>query len=503
MGQSSNKGILKNNNEKKEEDLKNELNENYNNALKLKKVKEEDEKNELKKINQKWENEEKEKIIKEIDNKNLKGKKRKNSEENNATEVKPESDKNNSEDNSSNESEEKEQTSEEEDGEENEILESKLDEIKKKANSFLDDKMNDLIQKFKFAIDVNKYLAEEIEYIKKDSPKNLILPEKTVFIDNYIIKFLGYFGSELSLYKIKVLIEKEPSNEIIRDITFKMILSGLATQRAYKIKIQSSEHKKKFKENIQNWYNYSYKMKYKISADMKIDKKEIYFFNYDINNFEVIMIIHNQRLNGVENVLKSYNVKILTGNLLNNIILSPNMFLTKFCKNKSDWKTGMLFRGGYRYHPPFGWFGFALKLRNKFGEDNEWLGNKGKRGKEWCVAFHGIGRGDEFNKVLSILNNNLRVGPKQRYSNYINKRESTKKNFRYCGKGVYLTPDIKKAEHYAHKIKLGYFSKNIQFAVMARVDPDKIRDPGAVPINWILNGGNEEIRPYRLLVKMS
>ena len=47
-------------------------------------------------------------------------------------------------------------------------------------------------------------------------------------------------------------------------------------------------------------------MKYKISADMKIDKKEIYFFNYDINNFEVIMIIHNQRLNGVENVLKSY-----------------------------------------------------------------------------------------------------------------------------------------------------------------------------------------------------
>ena len=47
------------------------------------------------------------------------------------------------------------------------------------------------------------------------------------------------------------------------------------------------------------------------------------------------------------------------------------------------------------------------------------------------------------------------------------------------------------------------YKKEFQFAIQARVDPNKIRDPGYFPVNWILNGGNDEIRPYRLLVKMS
>ena len=125
------------------------------------------------------------------------------------------------------------------------------------------------------------------------------------------------------------------------------------------------------------------------------------------------------------------------------------------------------------------------------------------RKKEWCVAYHGIGRGNELDKVYSIIQTNLRKGPKQRYSVYLNTRKASKKEYKRCKKGVYLTPDISKAEKYAGKMKLGVYNKEFQFAIQARVDPNKIRDPGAVPINWILNGGNEEVRPYRLLVKMS
>jgi hypothetical protein len=283
-----------------------------------------------------------------------------------------------------------------------------------------------------------------------------------------------------------------------------MILSGLATQRIYKIILQNPENKKKFKENIQLWYNFNSKIKTKLAIFLKIDYKEIYFFNYDIDNFEVNMIIYNQRFNGVEVFLKSYNVKVITSNLLNNIIFSKYMFLTKYCKNKDDWPEkddddDNLYRGGLKYHPPYGWKGFALKLRNKFGEDEDWLGKTGKRGKEWCVAYHGIGKGDEFKKVLSILNTNLRQGPKQRYSTYMNKRQATSKQYRRCGKGVYVTPDISKAETYAHKTKIGNLNKEFQFAVMVRCDPTKIRDPGVFPVNWVLN--SEEIRPYRLLVK--
>ena len=116
--------------------------------------------------------------------------------------------------------------------------------------------MTDLYQRFNYTMEVNKYLGEEISYIQKKSRKNLVEPSLAIINKNYIIRFLGYLGKELSLYRIRTLIEVNPSNEIIRDITFKMILSGLATQRAYKLVIDSDKEKNRFKENIQNFYDY-------------------------------------------------------------------------------------------------------------------------------------------------------------------------------------------------------------------------------------------------------
>ena len=382
-------------------------------------------------------------------------------------------------------------------------LKNKLNSIEEKATLFLDGKINDLIQKFNYTLEVNKYISEEINYLKNNYPDQLIEPKEAISELNYIVNFLGYLGSELSLYRIRTLIEKAPSNELIRDITFKIILGGLATQRVYKIIVQSEKEKNKFRENIQFWDEFLQSIIKKIVKAFRVEKNEVLIFNKDITNFEFMMIIHNKRLNGVDQTLKNLGLNVSTGNLLNNIILSPNMFETKYCKDKNDWFKGNKMRGGERYNPPNGWTGFAIKLRNKFGCDFEWLGNTGERGKEWCVAFHGIGRGDELIKAFSILNTNLRAGPKQRYCTYKNIRKFSKDEFKKCGRGVYLTPEIKKAEHYAHKTKLGYNDKEFQFAVQTRVNPSKIRDPGVHPINWILNGSSQEIRPYRLLVKYS
>ena len=479
MGQSSDKTIER----KSEDQLKQDLDEKFKNTMYKKKVKQEEEKNQLNKIIKKEEND------KDLQSLEKFLEKKEHLQEKN---------------NSINNEECKEEEQKENEISEEESLEIKLNSIKSKADNFLEGKMNNIYEKFRYTLEVNNYINDEIEYIKKNNPSNLLQPNEAISEKNYIIRFLGYLASEFSLYRIRAFIEKRKTNEIIRDISFKMILSGLATQRIYKIILQNPENKKKFKEDIQLWYNFNSKIKTKLAIFLKIDYKEIYFFNYDTTNFEVNMIIYNQRFNGVEVFLKSYNVKVITSNLLNNIIFSKYMFLTKFCKNKDEWPEkddddDNLYRGGLKYHPPYGWKGFALKLRNKFGEDEGWLGKTGKKGKEWCVAYHGIGKGDEFKKVLSILNTNLRQGPKQRYSTYMNKRQATSKQYRRCGKGVYVTPDISKAETYAHKTKIGNLNKEFQFAVMVRCDPTKIRDPGVFPVNWVLN--TEEIRPYRLLVQ--
>ena len=67
-------------------------------------------------------------------------------------------------------------------------------------------------------------------------------------------------------------------------------------------------------------------------------------------------------------------------------------------------------RGGEKYKPPYFWKGFALRVLNKFDNgDNTWLGNEGKE-NEWAISYHGIGKGNEFNKLLNIIKENLKSG---------------------------------------------------------------------------------------------
>ena len=381
-------------------------------------------------------------------------------------------------------------------------FENKLIEIKKKSYLVFEllYTTEDIQKRIEYFTLIDEFINEEINFDKNKNERNLMTPEEAISSNNYINRFLGYFGAELLSYKIKnVYIEKTPSNEILRDIIFKIIIKELANQKVYKLTIVSPSMKKNIFKNIKNWYNLNELIKIKLFQVFNIPEDDIFFYNYNLRKFEVNMIIYNRKIDEVENVLKEIEVKVNICNVLSNIILSSNMFETKFCKNINEWTEKDGKRGGKIYYHPVGWIGLALKIKDKYDKYPEWLGKEGEQG-EWAVAYHGVGKGNQFGKILNILNNGLKPGPNQFYSYHLNSNSLCRKI--YCGKGVYFATEINVAENYAEKFKLGGFKEDIKFVIMARVNPYRTREPNNCQNNLVLNATTDDIRQYRLLVKI-
>ena len=54
-------------------------------------------------------------------------------------------------------------------------------------------------------------------------------------------------------------------------------------------------------------------------------------------------------------------------------------------------------------------------------------------------------------------------------------------------------------EGYCGNVNCG--GKRYKLAFMTRVKPDKIRSPEDKQDLWVINGTNNEVRPYRILIK--
>ena len=155
------------------------------------------------------------------------------------------------------------------------------------------------------------------------------------------------------------------------------------------------------------------KIKEKISKIFNISDDYIYIFGHNLAKLEAYFLIYNKKINNMNLISKDLNIKIIASTLLNNVILSTSIFNSKFSKDKNDWPRRNLIRGGRQYYPPYGWIGFALKIKNKYETTNDkWIGKENKKG-EWAVAYHGVGKGNVLNKVLNIINSNLKEGSGQ------------------------------------------------------------------------------------------
>jgi len=141
--------------------------------------------------------------------------------------------------------------------------------------------------------------------------------------------------------------------------------------------------------------------------------------------------------------------------------------------------------------------GYGFKVIGKYNNDL-WLGCDGNP-DEWAVGYHGICGGKVLEKVKLIAESQLKKGENQYYKDWDDVNHPGNK----VGVGVYLTPEINEVEkHYCDKIT--FDDKTYKFAFMCRVNPKKIRKPQRDDDAeyWVLNGTADEIRQYRILIKI-
>ena len=194
------------------------------------------------------------------------------------------------------------------------------------------EKNENFIEKFEYIKEVEKYIQNEIKINKEDK---LILSDKAEKDEeNILIKFLGYIGSELSLKNIKTYIELNPTNEKLREITFKIIMSGLANQEVYKLTLDNEDEHILFYQNVDKWFSFIENIKNRISNIYNISTNNIYFFNHNLNTFEVNLLIYDKKVYKIENILKNYNLKAIKSELLNEIIISTNIFEINYWERK-------------------------------------------------------------------------------------------------------------------------------------------------------------------------
>ena len=223
-------------------------------------------------------------------------------------------------------------------------------------------------------------------------------------------------------------------------------------------------------------------------------KKNLIYDTQAVFQSKEFLEIKLDEYNGNEELIM---LKEIQEDIKNNYGLSKNSL--DYRGNKvSGWNLNKKI-GNILYHPPLGWIAFGLNVKDKYDND-DWLGNSNNT-KEWCIAYHGVGRNqssDMIKKIIGkIFNKSFRCG--------INYRHYDCKDIYHIGKkvgiGVFFTPNPTVAEDYAGILEIN--EKKYKIIIMVRVRPDAIRGCNCLGNNyWVVNGSSDEVRPYRILYKI-
>ena len=358
-------------------------------------------------------------------------------------------------------------------------------------------------EKISDIIFLGSVLKHEIKKEKIQNSNNIINVDneiKNYNNNNPIILPLYLISTWLKKNGCEVVIEKKAKNTKLNNLCLQHVFTQKAINKKFTICFDFGKENNELLLNTNRCESFIKSLKSQISNDLVININDIFVMNPRGPDFTVDLYINNLEEDKIDQVYKYIetrkgfiNTKISV--LLEGCKLSSDIFEPEFDMEPINWPQGKNYRGKLPYNPPYDYFGCALKVRGSYDSgDDTWLGHINIDG-EFAVAYHGIR--SNLDAVKGIMNSYLKAGANQNCRNDDDMMHPGKK----CGKGVYVTPNIKVAEEYTEGFGVFELNKTYRIVLQCRVNPKKIRQSAREPEYWILNGNGKEIRPYRILIK--
>ena len=411
----------------------------------------------------------------------------------------------------------------------NNITKKDLDLLKKNIiNTFapIDPWLSETEKKKKFIennIDFSRNLKKYIIIEKNKNPNNYIDKEEILYDVDKVLDGINSNSPEFILSVIGKCVENngtelyitKDQNKDFKNLELASVQSlfSFATKKKYELHFNfGEEENEKILDSEEKQEEFLKKYKKLISAELKIKIDNLILRDIHRGSLGAsCLILHPPEglENSINNLEGKLNIeKVAERPLLDVLQISPNI-LDKRGNRFSHWGENEE-RGGEKYIPPTeGWKGYGLKVLGMYDYgNNDWLDYHNKSG-EFAIAYMGInnflGESKEMINDIKNYSTDVKAFVKNKmYGNDTNMRNSGFFkyffDYRKCGDGVCLFQNPEYAENSSGIIYLPYYQ--VKVILMFRVNPKKIRQPENFKDCWILNPTPDEIRPYRILIKI-
>ena len=333
---------------------------------------------------------------------------------------------------------------------------------------------------------------------------------------------LGLLAKNLEKIGITTVIEKEKKEEELKyeesNTLLQFVVNGLATKKKHELHFDISEERnEELLINEEEQKKFIDKLRKKLSKEYNIDENLIIITNPQRGSFKLTVIFQSEDFNlSKEELIEKFKdepelaklKEIHTDIILGACKITPGNLDNRGNNTDGGWGINEK-RGGKKYIPPQGWKGYGLKVMDRYDDgNNDWLAYDNREG-EWCVAYRPIKNDKSVeeakNSVAKIVKGNFKKDDNEQnddedeedYSKHLDINHPGPNN--YVGTGVYCYQSPEIMDEFCGEINVG--DEIYKMGFMVRVNPKKIRMCAENMDLWVLDGKEDEIRPYRILIK--